>query len=699
MAEKVLLAGDRVEAAKWVAYARSRLAALKNSGQSYGAFKPKLSILVRVKSVAGIDELYIEAEDKGSGVFLGFPASDAAPDGWGEPYRDEFGVEINPPWGTVGGTNPDAIIHPKKAGWGIKRRVPLEAGNMDWVGKGNQVLTWWGNPSRYFEGAEELDYIAGYGGELFVGSIVVTRDVFGEVNDIRRITKLSPYATTRAYSGDIFRNGEVLVSLPLYVFGASVRKDSKGKSWLQAITAYQNVYGVYKNFFWTAPLDNLSDSTSVELIDYGILDDPNKIVRFIRNTTIWCFNASGTEAQTAYKNKYNPSSGELERIRIKLTVTEDITEENYGRGIPNIVVTDYYDGVPQTTEIVTHEKTYFPSLGWCKSDNWGCWVEPPSGLTMKACTATETWSIGSGHGVIAIDYSGDQEVRLKSYISGNGTVWETRSNMRLLGECEGEPCAAFHRAANYSIGDNRAFAGYLQINDGSMIEHYRVNKTYTKNVEMSCLGVPPTGVLTGEYNDLTTQIYAADIRYGFLLLLRTEYSDSRNNTSCTENEYLYATTYKAEIYINSKLHTTLWTNTEGSSGPASVPWPGICPEYCGDGVLFVSCPSWAGSPREITYPEPSHINYEPSCPLGYAFVENKDVIFGVASIPIGYQWGAAQQWMDSARTFYNKAFKIKGGTVEETDLDVMSEIYGDAPRYLPLRVLSRGSKKLLSQGA
>jgi len=192
MAEKVLLAGDRVEATQWVAYARSRLAVQKNASQSYGTYKPKIGVFVRIKSVAGMDELYIKVDEEPGGMFLGLPASDVAPNGWGEPYKDEYGNEINPPWGTIGGTDPEAIIYPKKKGWGIKRRVPLQAGNMDWRGKGSRALTWWGNPSRYFDGGEDRINIDAGIGETFIGTIGINFYGFGSLHWPRRVTKKSP---------------------------------------------------------------------------------------------------------------------------------------------------------------------------------------------------------------------------------------------------------------------------------------------------------------------------------------------------------------------------------------------------------------------------------------------------------------------------------------------------------------------------
>lgn len=132
---------------------------------------------------------------------------------YGSPF-DDFGVPINPPLGSINGSNNAWTAIPDAGNLDIQRDNPRNYGNKNWFNKDKLVLSWAGPPGR----AHRMDqFDSGFSG-------------------FQAPWKTSPY---------VYHNLTVILDLSteaaagafVHVFGASVYEDVGGQRWLVVVAS------------------------------------------------------------------------------------------------------------------------------------------------------------------------------------------------------------------------------------------------------------------------------------------------------------------------------------------------------------------------------------------------------------------------------------------------------------------------------
>jgi len=221
---KLLLEGDMAECARHVPLARKQMMV----GSAIDTIKTAAtaSAVSRVNPWKG--QIHIKAgSETPVGVYLCLPASDDAPAGWGNPTVDGGGNPINPPLGTVGGTDPTAeLTFGQQSHWHIIRRVTLTAGNLDWKGPGD--------PKK----RDVLTFNGPYG-----RSVVPLQGYFGDIWDYTKVIQVNDAIESHRilsqvrFSSNIWKDGAILVTLAggVWVLGCGIRKKDDGTKWIRCV--------------------------------------------------------------------------------------------------------------------------------------------------------------------------------------------------------------------------------------------------------------------------------------------------------------------------------------------------------------------------------------------------------------------------------------------------------------------------------
>lgn len=323
---RIVLLGDRSEAAKWAGYATNRLQSVRRlHGKPFvDVSKPSPGITVTVSLQAAVDRIEIRAEGGSfEGAFACVPAAEESYSGWGDPFTDAQGEPINPPYGTEGGDFRDSIVYKKKSATWKNERYPsysqfyseegIEYGEVDWIGPNGECLTWHGWPQRhpgYLPTVSPILQYSDYGQSPTVGQVYKDNTVF-------RVIEATEYDYLYAtvVLPDIYRDGKRIANLePYVVLGASMRTtenpDGTETTWLQAVVGSLESYtGIWKEYFFICEYDDSTTMTEVdgvftEITDYTSTKDlltAYTVERPQLNMSHWFFNESGTQARTCEK--------------------------------------------------------------------------------------------------------------------------------------------------------------------------------------------------------------------------------------------------------------------------------------------------------------------------------------------------------------------------------------------------------------
>jgi len=393
---KIILKGDKTEAAKWISFAKNKLATLKrflNGVNKTLNIQP--NVLIRMSSYSGIDTIYIEAGGIIPWSFRCLPASDSAPAGWGAPITDSFGIDINPPLGTVGGTPAEAVLKAKNNVWSIKRRSNPEAGEVDWQGfyskgKATKVISYHGSPSR------------------------ITSDT---VND------------EGLFDVNIYEHGSISEISPLPVRGAALTKRIENDVTVVYIIAIVSAFGAEKDTVIWKPYNKSKDPSYYDAMTAPdgwkiLIEYPYDAANYEQAVQLgWFFNGDGTEAVTVrnFSLPGEAASGINSETVIKITfnpITEYLTKAGVDvhRSHSYTETKDAYPSVSAPSPIATGLPAYtFPACS--VTANWNYDESDSSNQTLNFSSRTET--------VIAADFKDMLPVYVYAILTKSGTVTRT----------------------------------------------------------------------------------------------------------------------------------------------------------------------------------------------------------------------------------------------------------------------------------
>lgn len=204
--------GDPELARQYISYGRNLLGEVRERMQRGGI--AELSRLIRlndgtfvkVRSGYGENTIQIYAQEpeqaalrrRGEG-FVTVPASDEAPNGWGQPFFDGNQNPINPPLGMPGGGNPETLLTWFSDGWRPRRFWQysdiwpdgLKYGNNSWAGRTvnfNDIALSWDSEQRYrhygFLFTSKVIYYNGYvlcnTKEYVIGAAVIGQNLVAQ---------------------------------------------------------------------------------------------------------------------------------------------------------------------------------------------------------------------------------------------------------------------------------------------------------------------------------------------------------------------------------------------------------------------------------------------------------------------------------------------------------------------------------------
>lgn len=160
------LSGGTEDTVKYHRIARKLLGILMERMQRHGirALSHRVTLadgtVIKVRSSFGQQTYEIRVPDTEPLVvpitngIVCIPASDEVPNGWGFPYEDDQGVEINPPLGTEGGTYPKVYYAnggiTRSSTWYETFQDDLHVGNIDWRNAGKDIILSFDGNNRYW---------------------------------------------------------------------------------------------------------------------------------------------------------------------------------------------------------------------------------------------------------------------------------------------------------------------------------------------------------------------------------------------------------------------------------------------------------------------------------------------------------------------------------------------------------------------
>lgn len=694
MTEKLLLEGDKVEAAKWLPFARSELRRIKPLGLQRSHLNPTSKVSVRVTFIAGIETIHIKAEAGIRGTFTAIPQDAVSVNGWQEPFVDEFGNLVNEGLGTEIAFS-DLIQHrdtvydvsSKSLASTKARRYPAhkanypegpKAGNANWIGPKGEVLSWWGvwgNHLVYTLGIEEYASTLYADAEAFVGFDVHSAGLKRVIKRKVAAGDTAPdYSLDALLGSNVYRNGSILASAPAgaEVTSASLRTDLTGRRWVQIIYGFVDPnYGIPREWLWTAPLNDTDNYKTYNIFTYIAPGSP--ATSAFTNCTKWAFNASGTEAQVASRQWYDAVDGYglYQEHRCKLIISEATDPE-----------IDIFPTIEAIQVEVVHD-----------NDHTGTVVQTitqvgTAGGYNTAGTSTKTTVRDSGYIIIGIDYVGNSEVY--AGVSLEEAVYDTASAV--------SGASSVESYTRYTTIRNRERLFFSQ-NESHTIDLYASD--YTRNINLQAGGV--STLLTTNNNTYSAWSYI-DPRYEAVVIAsETETGNTVQNVSSggtiTNTFSGYTVQSREHLYIGlyNTPHTLYSSDINIPSSVTSGPdeWGSFTD------ILRGSYASWTHAPAGVTTHSQLNINTWVLEGVGgfAAYRKNGEVII-MTSIPKGLMrryyttntLGWVESWNTGSKDCYNQliSYAVAGSKMvlkQQVDLAAIEPLPNTVSRYMPICVI------------
>lgn len=546
MHEQLLFDGDTTECSKWVGAGRSLLKKAVKAGVPVMVMDITPDVRIRVQVVGKIGKIFISAGGEESFVFVILPASDDAPNGWGAPFVDDQGNPINPPLGTVGGTDPEGAVGGKAGKWKFKRNAGLIGGNIDWKGALG-TITWEGGPDRYG--------VVPFGDNQY----------------------------SRGYSNKVYQKGEQVAETDgnYKILGASlferVTQEGVSQAWIAVIVKdpFQSKYYVriklHNNSLVTTSSPDPTVTDGWLQIGEIAIDNGNNNYNSYGLQATWCFDSTGLKATCVQIYNLADGYGWLPTV-LEVTINNDntITLTAHPQYREDILSERFEEF---DLEMINHQNHYptgvFPE---CDSGNSGQWIwnENVSGPTYTYSDLfTNIFPFCS-------DYKNDQltvfNVTIsRSYVT-NETVTDELSGTWQVCQ-DGIPLyksGSGYKEWSKQLQQNWNETVTLKINSNILrqVTSTKVSTaTYTRRMDYTA-AFPPGVLLIGDmytteetssvtYNSTTYAISDLDLRYNHYLL--HEFTKSGSLTSGVENHQGYTGNpkrWQVNTFLNQTFHIT-----------------------------------------------------------------------------------------------------------------------------------------------
>lgn len=364
--EHIVLLGDTHEAAKWVGWGKARLRTLRATNQLARNYRPVRNVLVRIERWGGVEKVIIDAEVPPGPAFVGFPYDTCSFVGYGWDPDDPVGPEFS-----IGDPNvlQNRAVLIKAGPNGAHRveRYPQYAdkyggmpawGNNVWTGGfGPAALTfsWKGLQSRHpqsllinqelYAGFNCQDQGFAYIGTQLTDGKMCLQPASEWYNQDPYVCVGLPWGSSNTIGGGnileemfgqyVYRDGQRFYNAGsgATILGAAARVINADSTYLPpswqflCIVAERDpAAGVYKEYLYVAPLNDVKNGESYKIAEYkNTVDDGLRYISPETNCMSWNFSSSGNFAVTM-RNFYNFNPDYYERCALKLDVDALIEE-------------------------------------------------------------------------------------------------------------------------------------------------------------------------------------------------------------------------------------------------------------------------------------------------------------------------------------------------------------------------------------